>query len=65
MNDSLQKGEEKDSGCRVLGGITAIPEDLMEQVLLETSFWAYREQEDNLEQHHLTSTSNSDQLVTF
>lgn len=47
MNEGLQKRKEEDSmNCR-LGGITSVAEELMEQVMLEATSQASKEQEDN------------------
>lgn len=59
MNEGLQKHKEEDSmNCR-LGGITSVAEELMEQVMLEATSQASKEQEDNWERHKLSKTSDS------
>lgn len=44
--------------CR-LGSITSVPEELMEQVMLEAISQAHKEQEDNWEWHKRSRTSDS------
>lgn len=44
--------------CR-LGSITSVPEEIMEQVILEAASQTFEEWEDNWEQHRFTGTNDA------